>query len=1315
MTVDAEEIVAKAPVSTVTELLNGRAPGVAIINTTGMLGGGNRVRIRGASSFSLSNEPLVYVDGVRVNNDQSTGPVNQAFGSRSISRWNDINPEDIQSIEIIKGPAAATLYGTEASNGVVQIITKKGQAGAPRLNLSVKQGANWFANPEGRLWTNYFDVEGDGTVESIDLVDLENQRGNEIWRTGHVQQYDLSVAGGADIVRYYISGNFENSTGVEFDNALRKWGGRANVSVRPNETWEIGGNIGYITGRTDLALEAGGGGATWSTYFARPDRNEPVVIDGATVPNPRRGFWSGTPESYNSLWDSWQDLERTMLSFDLRHQPAQWFNHRLTIGRDYTREQDNELMNHDEEWLYFFSFADRGYKETWDRSTDYTTADYVASLNLPVNEELTTSTSVGGQFYRRYQEFVYAYGEAFPVPALTSIAATTQNRQNSEFSVENVTVGVFLQEQLGWNNRLFLTGALRADDNSAFGQNFDFVTYPKVSASWVVTEEPFWSFGPVSTLKLRAAYGESGQQPDAFVAIQTFNPVAGPNDIGTVTPANLGNPDLGPERGREIEFGFDAGLFDERLGVEFTYYSQRTRDAILLREIAPSTGFSGLQYVNAGEIANSGVELLIRGEPWRTDRHGLDLSFNVATNSNEVLDLGEVTDEDFISIGSYARHQIGHPVGSWFAPRVVSAELVDGVATNLLCDNGAGGTVDCASAPSVYLGRTTPKVEGGFNSTLTLFDRIQLFGQIDFKTGFSKLDGNYRVRCFFFSECRENWFPQEFDAVTIAEIQAAGPYPSVLIDDADFAKLREVSLSYSVPESWAGRFGASSASITLGRPESLYLDRLPGARTGVYLQQRQSRRQSYSLGAERPAAAGAVRRHHQRELLRSRRCVSNEAIIPSLPVPGSCKREPRRFRGGAARNLVRGGLFALGVAALAGGCDVNDLLNVDAPDRIPAEGLITPQNAELLVNGAVGDFECAYGAYVALSGVIAGELTDATQTAARWPYDRRNVDPTDALYSTSDCEGLGIYEPLSRARWSADNVLERLQEWTDQEVSDRQLLITRAAVFSGYSYLLLAEAFCTVAIDLSPELQPEEVLQTAVERFTTALGAAQAAGAGDLENLALVGRARAYLDLGQGAQALADAELVPEDFVFLVTTSEASSRRNNRIFGQSGEPPSGGSALSVGSDYRDFQHMGVPDPRVPVSDFIRENADGTPLYVQLKYESLSDPLPLATGDEAQLIIAEVAGGQRAVDIINEFHAEAGLPAFSSADEAEIRDHVIAERQAELWLEGHRFHDIRRLNLPLDPAPGTPYRKGGTYGDDRCFPLPDVEVRNNPNI
>ncbi len=411
-------------------------------------------------------------------------------------------------------------------------------------------------------------------------------------------------------------------------------------------------------------------------------------------------------------------------------------------------------------------------------------------------------------------------------------------------------------------------------------------------------------------------------------------------------------------------------------------------------------------------------------------------------------------------------------------------------------------------------------------------------------------------------------------------------------------------------------------------------------------------------------------------------------------------------------------LLALSLAALVFTAGCNELdraLNVDTPKQIPADGLAEPKNATLLTNGAIGDFECAFGAYAALSAVLSQEMVDATQTADRWPYDRREVKSDDARYGTYGCESLGVYEPLSTARWSSENILGHLQEWSDQEVADRQKLVAQSAAYAGYSYVLIAEAFCEAAINLSPAMSTTELLDSAVARFGTAMDAAQAAGAPDVLNLARVGRARAYLDMGQMSQAAADAGAVPAGFEYVVTASGASSRRYNRVFSQSGNPPTGGDALSVAPAYRNLTWMGVADPRVSVRDGGYTATEGTPIWFQEKYTAQGTPLPLASWEEAQLIVAEAQGGSTAVDIINAFHDAAGLPHFTSTDAAEIQAHVIQERDRVLWLTGHRFYDIRRLNLPLDPAPGAAYHKGGVYGDARCLPLPDVERNNNPNI
>ena len=827
--ISAAEVVETAPVNSVQDLINGRAPGVVILPGSGTVGSGARIRVRGVSSLSLAQEPLIYVDGIRVNNAQATGPINQGFQSSTISRWNDFNPEEIESIEIIKGPAAATLYGTEAANGVIQIITKKGTQGAARFNASIRQGANWFANPEGRLYTNYGVYQGDTTT--VDYATLRDLNG-DLFHTGHLQEYDLNVSGGTPGVRYFVGGGFERNEGIEPSNVAKKYNLRANVALNPGGKLDINASAGYVSGTTDLPLEAGGGGLFWTTLFANP----------ANLGTPRNGLHSATPEAYRYAYRDWQDIDRFTGSVQLTHRPFTWLTHRASLGTDYTNQDDAELVERiaDPAMQFFFTPGEiRGYKEIWRRNIYYNTVDYSATAQLRPFAGVSSATSVGAQYYRRYSEFLYGRGEDFPARGLRSLDAATGTRRNSEDYEENSTVGVYVQEQLGLrDDRVFVTGAIRMDDNSAFGEDFDLVTYPKISATWVLSEEQFWTVPFVNTLKLRAAYGESGQQPQSFAALRTFFPVTGSGDLAAVTPQSLGNSNLGPERSAEYELGFDSGFFDDRMGLEFTYYNRRTTDAILLRDVAPSTGFAGnpvsssvpaQQFINAGEIRNSGFELLARGTAFTSDRAALDLTFTLATNDNEVVDLG-IEGLTSVSAGTFVQHRVGYPVGSWFERRIVDAQFNPAgqlVAGSEVCDDGSGGSMRCVGpdgingnaddAPTVFLGRPTPDVEGAFSSTLTLFGNLRIHGLIDFKQGHYKLDGNLRVRCILFRRCRENFYPQEFvnDPAWLAQTQRGGAYVTDLISDASFARFRELSASYTLPNAWAGRVGAQRASITV--------------------------------------------------------------------------------------------------------------------------------------------------------------------------------------------------------------------------------------------------------------------------------------------------------------------------------------------------------------------------------------------------------------------------------------------------------------------------------------------------------------------
>lgn len=422
------------------------------------------------------------------------------------------------------------------------------------------------------------------------------------------------------------------------------------------------------------------------------------------------------------------------------------------------------------------------------------------------------------------------------------------------------------------------------------------------------------------------------------------------------------------------------------------------------------------------------------------------------------------------------------------------------------------------------------------------------------------------------------------------------------------------------------------------------------------------------------------------------------------------------------RLCLRRMLTMLPLLAAVGACsDITDLEQSD-PGQILVRDAYVPANATLLVNGAIGDFECAFQRYVVATGLMSDELANAWLNAFNYPFDRRN-NPTNGFYGTLDCGSTqypGVYTPLSVARSSADTILARLEEWTDDQVANRQLLIATSAAYAGYSLLLLGEAMCSAAINVGPELTPEQLYAEAVARFDRAIEAATAAGAADMLYFATLGRARTRLNQGDLAAAAVDAATIPVGFVVNAVAGEGSARVQNVTYVHLGAE--GNNYSSVEPIWEDLTHEGVADPRVVVVNTGVVGSNGnTVLRHQTKYASRAAPIPIARTAEARLIVAEhlaVSGDlQGAADIINELHAAAGLPPYDVTGEsaADVLAHIVEERASELFLEGHRFSDANRYDLPLYPAPGTPFPNGGTYGDQRCFPLPDVERNNNPNI
>jgi TonB-linked SusC/RagA family outer membrane protein len=833
--VDVSDVTAKTSVPSVDALLTGRAPGVVVLPGTGQVGAGAQIRIRGISSFSLSSNPLIYVDGVRVDNQTGTGITVQAFSSGVISRLNDFSPEEIENVEVLKGPAAATLYGTEAARGVINIITKKGAAGATKYAFTVKQGSNWFQNAAGRIPTNYCNSftnsacslrPGDTTLYSVNVYQTEKDRGTPLFRNGGIGDYAANVSGGSPLFRFFVSGEWSSNQGVDYANDRIQQSARTNLSVTPSDKFTLESSVGYIKSKTNLSCEAGCGGSLWGSLYSNPANTSKFCV-GSTDPGCGwgRGFNSSPPES-DRAEQFWQNLSRFTGSITLRYNPTTWFTNRLAVGTDYSLEDDVDFLPYvtNDTIAYFWGSSFDGFRYQNHHQAFYNTYDYTGAVNFNVRPTLTSKTAGGIQYYTNYNTYFSAEGDHFPAPGLETITAAGTKIPANSNDTKNNTLGFYLQQEFAWRDQLFVTGAARVDNNSAFGNDIKWVTYPKASLSWVASENATArKYLPtfIDNLRLRAAYGGSGQQPAYNTALRTLRPVAGPNNQSTLTPSTFGNLNLKPERVLGTELGFEAGTFDDRLGFDFTYYRDVSKDAILSRGVAPGTGFgASTQFFNAGEIQKSGVELAVKAQVIQRQRYGWESTFNISTNNGKITRLNGT--DTTIDNGSYS-HRVGYAPYSWFSYRVLSAtyDPAQRKAVNPICDNGKGGSMPCYTAsgaiqaPKVYLGRGIPPVDGSWTNTIRFLTNLRLYVMTDYATDYARLDNNLRIRCQIFYTCLEYVQPAKTDPRLLVQMQSNGTLRDFVINNASYVKLREVSLSYDVPERLSSRFAAHGVVLTV--------------------------------------------------------------------------------------------------------------------------------------------------------------------------------------------------------------------------------------------------------------------------------------------------------------------------------------------------------------------------------------------------------------------------------------------------------------------------------------------------------------------
>ena len=893
-TVDASQL-KTAPVTNVSEMLAAREPGVSILPSGGLTGEGARIRIRGAASLSQPNEPIVYVDGVRVDRGGGFGDFAGTGEGGYPSRLDDINPEAIERFEILKGPAAATLYGTEASAGVIQIFTKQGARGAPSFDFTTEQNVSNF--PKSRYMPNWGFARSDtqatrlsqfyGTTITKFQPFSRNIVTDNIFETGYANNFSGAVSGGTSAVTYYVNGRYSHDDGPfgnrhlgpanDLDRAAQ---GSASIVILPASNVKVRVNAEYVDryhmtpsnnnnifgtissaifGKPELA-KCYAGGVPTGTGFCTTDGNPSSPL----APGNPLGQSAFATVRENMQEQIKQDAKHFTGSINIAYQPVTQVSLDATLGVDVVNQVSTDFAPFGYNVDNFISFDPDGYKFLDDRTRREITAETKATWTTKLGQDFQSTLVGGAQGILAKIEDVGEGGEHFPGPGLEIVGAGSVPSIYERF-LSTTNVGAFAQDQLGFRDYAFLTLGARYDRHSAFGKTTKGVLYPKASISVQPSSLSSWSssslWSRLSTLRLRAAIGQSGLQPGAFDKFTTFSALA--SDLGPgLAPSNLGNPDLKPEKSTEWEVGSELGVFSDRAGLELTYWNRVTRDALYPRQYAPSGGFRNVQLSNIGRIDAHGWEIGLNVLPISRPEFSVKVFGNAAFLHEIVTSLGG--SPPLKVGGSYPRYRNfvkeGYAPNSLFGAKLVGPCSARPAGATYACLqpgqnpydlNGDGqfdtdadmlaalATVPLNGLSSVnpirvdedgdgdfldhYLGKSTPDWAGSFGLSATMFKNFELSSVFEYK------GGNYTITDLTFafrnanavigrnSERAARVESEMLNPASTAQqrvdaakewltLRALSPYDGLnQNENGRFVRWRELGLTYNVPTAWASR------------------------------------------------------------------------------------------------------------------------------------------------------------------------------------------------------------------------------------------------------------------------------------------------------------------------------------------------------------------------------------------------------------------------------------------------------------------------------------------------------------------------------
>ncbi|MCK5147028.1 TonB-dependent receptor [bacterium] len=776
--IDAAELTKTQSFQDISQLVAGKIAGVNVQNVSGNVGSGVRFNVRSGGGLNGNEQPLIIIDGIRMDNSTvGTGVGGQQFGTLS-----DLDPEDIADIDFLKGPAGAASYGTNGSNGVVIITTKRGR---------IAQGQGKNMNIQYKLVTGMNQQAKEYTEDMI----LTYKDANANFVEGLIQQHVLNISGGSEMVKYFVGLNKRREDGIMRGNMMDRTTFRANIDIIPNDKLMISVNssFGFNENKRPLNDDNIGG------YLGN------TVLGSKSYLFLKRDAIKAFDDKINS--------NRFLGGFKAQYRPFDKFEASFSVGVDHGNIREDRLFP--KAHIYPFGFPE-GRKWISERRNTQFTYDFNTSYSYAPFDGLSIVSNVGAQIFDRKLHSVFIEKYGFATGLITNIGAGEELSSGDEGHVHTRDVGLFTSHSLNYFDKYFMTLMVRKEFASSIGADAPSIIYPSFQFA---TRLDRLGLAPsfFNMLKIRAAYGESGRLPGRLAGIPVLWYAQQSGYGSAAWLSNIGNTSIKPERIKEFEIGFDAELFTY-YSAEITYYKQYAEDSIIDFLNSPSTGLtaSAIPY-NVGGVDGWGIESMLQGKPIRARNFEMDFSLINNIQKNEVTDLGGAQ-PIYDGSWNYCVINEGMPKHSFFMPKVAGADFnEDGSYKGVRLEN---------DGKNVFIGNPVPEYTGSFSLSFRIFKKFRINALAEWARGHQILNLtrlwsiNFTGRSPLGANVKEylelqdqlglvDWYDDKaaYDIGSAEYNEAAEDfarmdprYASNFVEDADFLKLREVSVSYDFTE-----------------------------------------------------------------------------------------------------------------------------------------------------------------------------------------------------------------------------------------------------------------------------------------------------------------------------------------------------------------------------------------------------------------------------------------------------------------------------------------------------------------------------------